>query len=406
MQVTPGSNSSTLLGADRDEEKNVQKGFTFQTTKSVLAEPGASVRIGELVRSLGCRSIFLVTDIGIVDAGLLEPALENFGNTGVGVTLFTDVVADPPTHVVLAAAKAAKAARVDGVVSIGGGSSMDVAKLVALLVASEERLDDIYGVGNAKGPRLPLVLAPTTAGTGSEVTPISIVTTGEGEKKGVVSPVLLPDWAVLDADLTLGLPQATTAATGIDAMVHAIEAYTSKRLKNAVSDCLAREALTLLAGNIREVCHNGRNREARQAMLLGSMLAGMAFANAPVAAVHALAYPVGARFHVAHGLSNSLVLPEVIRFNAPVATQLYAELAGIIVPEATGEAATRTAALIDYFSHLAPDLGLPTRLREVGIKQENIGQLAQDAVKQTRLLVNNPREVTLRDASEIYGAVL
>lgn len=384
----------------------MQNGFTFQTTKSVLAEPGASARIGELVRALGCRSIFLVTDLGIVKAGLLESALENFGNTGVGVTLFTDVVADPPTHVVLAAAKAAKAARVDGVVSIGGGSSMDVAKLVALLVASEERLDDIYGVGNAKGPRLPLVLAPTTAGTGSEVTPISIVTTGEGEKRGVVSPVLLPDWAVLDADLTLGLPQAITAATGIDAMVHAIEAYTSKRLKNAVSDCLAREALTLLAGNIREVCRNGRNREARQAMLLGSMLAGMAFANAPVAAVHALAYPVGARFHVAHGLSNALVLPEVMRFNAPVATQLYAELARIIVPEATGDAATRTAALIDYFSRLASDLGLPTRLREVGIKQENVGQLAEDAMKQTRLLVNNPREVTLRDASEIYGAVL
>lgn len=384
----------------------MRKGFTFQTTKSVLAEPGASARIGELVKALGCRSIFLVTDLGIVNAGLLEPALENLGNTGVGVTLFTDVVADPPSHVVLAATSAAKAARVDGVVSIGGGSSMDIAKLVALLVASEERLDDIYGVGNAKGPRLPLVLAPTTAGTGSEVTPISIVTTGEGEKKGVVSPVLLPDWAVLDADLTLGLPQATTAATGIDAMVHAIEAYTSKRLKNAVSDCLAREALTLLASNIREVCRNGRNREARQAMLLGSMLAGMAFANAPVAAVHALAYPVGARFHVAHGLSNSLVLPEVMRFNAPVATRLYAELARIIVPEATGDAESRTAALIDYFSHLASDLGLPTRLREVGIRQENVGQLADDAMKQTRLLVNNPREVTLRDASEIYGAVL
>ncbi|MBX9587710.1 MAG: iron-containing alcohol dehydrogenase [Hyphomonadaceae bacterium] len=384
----------------------MEKGFTFQTTKSVLAEPAASARVGELMKGLGCRSVFLVSDIGIVKAGLLESALESLGNNDIKVALFTDVVADPPAHVVLAAVDAAKAARVDGVVSIGGGSSMDVAKLVALLVASHERLDDIYGVGNAKGPRLPLLLAPTTAGTGSEVTPISIVTTGEGEKKGVVSPVLLPDWAVLDADLTLGLPKATTAATGIDAMVHAIEAYTSKRLKNRVSDCLAREALALLAGNIREVCRNGGNRQARQAMLLGSMLAGMAFANAPVAAVHALAYPVGARFHVAHGLSNSLVLPEVLRFNAPVARPLHAELASIIVPDQSGDAADRTAALVSYFSTLATDLGLPTRLRDVGIKQEHVGQLAEDAMKQTRLLVNNPREVTLRDASEIYGAVL
>jgi alcohol dehydrogenase class IV len=332
--------------------------------------------------------------------------LSTIASHRIKVTLFTDVVADPPAQVVHAAVEALKTAAADGVLSIGGGSSMDVAKLAALLAASGERLEDVYGVGNAKGPRLPLVLAPTTAGTGSEVTPISIITTGEGEKKGVVSPVLLPDWAVLDADLTLGLLCTTTAATGIDAMVHAIEAYTSKRLKNVVSDCLAREALGLLSANIREVCRNGGNREARQAMLVGSMLAGMAFANAPVAAVHALAYPVGARFHVAHGLSNSLVLPEVLRFNATVAKPLYAELASIVVPDARGDADARTAALVTYFATLAADLGLPTRLREVGIRQEHIGQLAEDAMKQTRLLVNNPREVTLRDASEIYGAVL
>jgi alcohol dehydrogenase class IV len=380
--------------------------FTFQTTKSVLAEPGASQRIGALMDSLGCSSILLVTDSGIVNAGLLRAALADLANHRIKVTLFTGVVADPPAQVVHAAVEAVKTAAADGVLSIGGGSSMDVAKLAALLAASGEPLEDIYGVGNAKGPRLPLVLAPTTAGTGSEVTPISIITTGEGEKKGVVSPLLLPDWAVLDADLTLGLPRATTAATGIDAMVHAIEANTSKRLKNVVSDCLAREALALLSGNIREVYCNGDNRQARQAMLIGSMLAGMAFANAPVAAVHALAYPVGARFHVAHGLSNSLVLPEVLRFNAPVAKSLYAELASIIVPDARGDADARTAALVTYLATLSADLGLPTRLREVGIRQEHIGQLAEDAMKQTRLLVNNPREVTLRDASEIYGAVL
>ena len=188
----------------------------------------------------------------------------------------------------------------------------------------------------AKGQRLPLLLAPTTAGTGSEVTPIAIVTTPTTEKKGVVSPRLLPDWAILDPELTLGLPPPVTAATGIDAMVHAIEAYTSRHKKNPISDQFARQALALLSANIREVCTNGANLEARGNMLLGSMLAGMAFANAPVAAVHALAYPIGAIFHVPHGLSNALVLMGVLRFNLPEAQTLYAELAPILDPQTQG----------------------------------------------------------------------
>jgi alcohol dehydrogenase class IV len=382
------------------------QGFVFQSTKSILVEPGSSSRIGELVKALGCKSVLMVTDPGVKGAGLLQAGLKGLQQSGVAVTLFTDVEADPPVHVIDAAVKMAKDANVDGVVSIGGGSSMDVAKLVALLAVGKEKLDDIYGVGMAKGPRLPLVLAPTTAGTGSEVTPISIVTTGEGEKKGVVSPVLLPDWAVLDAELTLGLPAAVTAATGIDAMVHAIEAYTSKRLKNPLSDALARDALRLLGGNIHEVCRNGGNREARHNMLLGSMLAGMAFANAPVAAVHALAYPVGARFHVPHGLSNSLVLPQVIRFNAPAAEHHYGGLAEILVPDAKGGSADRTKALVEMLSALPTELGLPTRLRDVGIAAKDLGMLADDAMKQTRLLVNNPREVVRDDAFAIYEASL
>jgi alcohol dehydrogenase class IV len=300
----------------------------------------------------------------------------------------------------------ATAAKVDGVIAIGGGSSMDTAKLVALLAVGREKLSDVYGVGLAKGPRLPLILAPTTAGTGSEVTPISIVTTGENEKRGVVSPVLLPDWAVLDADLTLGLPSAVTAATGIDAMVHAIEAYTSKRLKNPVSDCLAREALKLLGSNILEACTNGKNRNARQGMLLGSMLAGMAFANAPVAAVHALAYPVGARFHVPHGLSNALVLPGVLRFNAVAAEPLYAEIADVLLPGKMGGTRERSTALIDYLANLPTSLELPTRLSDVGISHNHLPQLAEDAMKQQRLLINNPREVTLDDALAIYSEAL
>jgi len=382
------------------------QGFTFQSTKSLLMEPGASARIGELVKTLGCGSVLLVTDPGVMGAGLLQAGLKGLSQAGVAVTVFSEVEADPPVHVIERAVAMARAAKVNGIVAIGGGSSMDVAKLVALLALSDETLAEIYGVGLVKGRRLPLVLAPTTAGTGSEVTPISIVTTGENEKKGVVSPVLLPDWAVLDAELTLGLPAHVTAATGIDAMVHAIEAYTSKRLKNPMSDALAREALRLLGGNIHAVCRNGANIEARHNMLFGSMLAGMAFANAPVAAVHALAYPVGARFQVAHGLSNSLVLPQVLQFNALAAEAHYAEIADILVPGKGQDAASRVAELVKWLSALPVDLGLPTRLREVGIAESDIAALAEDAMKQTRLLVNNPREMTQADALGIYRAAL
>ena len=380
--------------------------FTFQTTPSILVEAGGAAKVGEIFDRLGCRSILIVTDKGIEDAGLLRPALEALRRHGIAQAAFTDVVADPPERVIAAAVSAARDCGAEGILGLGGGSSMDTAKLAALLAPGREVLADIYGVGIAHGPRLPLVLAPTTAGTGSEVTPISIVTTGAGEKKGVVSAPLLPDWAVLDADLTLGLPTHVTAATGIDAMVHAIEAYTSKRLKNPLSDALAREALRLLSTHIGTVCRDGQNRDARQNMLLGSMLAGMAFANAPVAAVHALAYPIGGLFHVPHGLSNAMVLPHVVRFNAPATEALYADIADIIVPGTKGSPAERTAALVQALGELAPALGLDTRLRSVGISHNHLPKLAEDAMKQTRLLVNNPRALTYDDALAIYEQAL
>src|SRR5690606_39209509 len=288
--------------------------FTFTTTRSLLCEPGASHNLATHVQSLGIRRPFLVTDRGVLATGILQPALDSLSGAGLELAVFADVVADPPEAVVLDALAQARAHRCDGVIGFGGGSPMDTAKLVALLSKSEQSLQQVYGVGNATGKRLPLIQVPTTAGTGSEVTPIAIVTTGETTKMGVVATQLLPDLAILDATLTTGLPGPVTAATGIDAMVHAIEAYTSKVRKNSYSDMLAREALRLLSANLHTAVHEGNNVEARSSMLLGAMLAGQAFANAPVAAVHALAYPLGGIFHIPHGLSNSLVLPHVMRF--------------------------------------------------------------------------------------------
>ncbi len=224
--------------------------FSFETTHKIICEQGGANRLGEIARNLGVRHLFLVTDTGLIKAGLIEGALSSLAAAKVQVTVFSDVLADPPELSVQAAVDAARAAGVDGVVGFGGGSSLDTAKLVALLVRTPQTLPEIYGIGLARGPRLPLIQVPTTAGTGSEVTPISILTTPSHEKKGVISPLLYPDIALLDSRLTLGLPAAVTAMTGVDAMVHAIEAFSTRLKKNPLSDALTIKALQLLYANL------------------------------------------------------------------------------------------------------------------------------------------------------------
>ena len=378
--------------------------FKYSAVADVLVGPGTSEQLADLSASLGIRRALIVTDPGIIEFGLLEAALKKFEAKSISVKIYSDVIADPPEAVVLDAVKTAQEFGCDGVIGFGGGSSMDVAKLLAVLIKGEQSLADIYGVDSITGSRLPLIQIPTTAGTGSEATMVSIITTGETTKAGVVSRVLLADKIILDASLTTGLPAAVTAATGIDAMVHAIEAFTSKRLKNPLSDMLAREALRLMAGNIRVAVREGSNLAAREAMLLGAMLAGQAFANAPVAAVHALAYPLGGNYHIPHGLSNALVLPHVLRFNGPEAANLYAELTQIILPTRSlpADPLQVTAILADYFLELAADLGLPTRLQQMNIDQKDLPMLAEQAMLQQRLLINNPRAMSLSDALSIY----
>ena len=371
-------------------------GFTFQTTPNIRVAPGSSADIGSLFAGRGARHVLLVTDAGVRRFGLSAAAEQSLAAAGVAVSVFDAVVADPPAEVVLAAVEAGRAAGADAVLGLGGGSPMDTAKLVAYLLGSGDRLEDIYGVDQARGRRLPLVLVPTTAGTGSEVTPIAIVTTGEAEKKGVVSASLYADWAVLDAELTLGLPPAVTAATGVDAMVHAIEAYTSRHKKNPLSDALAREALRLLGANLVTACTRGDDVQARSDMLLGALLAGQAFANAPVAAVHALAYPLGGHFHIPHGLSNALMLPHVLAFNLEAAGPLYGELAPLLGGTGADGFRSRLDALVAA-------TGLPRRLRDVAVPESALDLLADDAMKQTRLLVNNPREVSRADARALYA---
>lgn len=381
--------------------------FQFQTVANIISGLGSIQELKTILKDRQFEKVLLVTDAGMIQQQLHQPIIELLELSRTAYVIFSDVQADPPEQVILSAVEFAKYHQVDAVLGFGGGSSLDVAKVIAILADPKQAqaLQDIYGINNAKSPRLPLILVPTTAGTGSEVTPISIVTTGETTKTGIVSPILYADVAILDAAFTKNLPAHITAATGIDAMVHAIEAYTSKIKKNFYADLLAKQALTLLNQNLKLVLQDGHNLEARQNMLVGSMLAGQAFANAPVGAVHALAYPLGGHFHLSHGHSNALVLLEVLKFNSPVAKKHYAELIQWMDPYSKGNTDGLCDLFIDHMQRHLDGSGLTLKLSELNIPENQLEILASDAMRQTRLLQNNPKALTHQDALNIYQAI-
>ena len=378
--------------------------FTFNTVSDIEFGAGFSSNLGKIISKMGLRKAFIVTDPGILAHGLMDKALSDLNKLKISYEILSKVTADPPEEIVLDACNRLILSKCDLVVGFGGGSSMDVAKIIAILAKEKQTLAEMYGVDNIVGTRLPLIQIPTTAGTGSEATMVSIITTGRTTKAGAVSRVLLADKIILDPLLTIGLPSSITAATGVDAMVHAIEAFTSKRLKNPISNMLAVEALKLMSKNIEMAVTDGQNIDARSAMLIGAMKAGQAFANAPVAAVHALAYPLGGNYHIPHGLTNSLVLPHVLRFNMDEASKLYSELAHVVLfdREVPQDEKQASEMLVSYFENLPKRLGLQTTLREMNIPFEDLPRLAEEAMLQQRLLINNPRELNLENALEIY----
>lgn len=376
--------------------------FGFRTVPHIVFEAGAAARLPALAGpALGkAKRLFVLSDEGLARAGLLDGPLAALEEAGYAVELFADVVADPPEAMVLDAAERGREFGAQAVIGFGGGSPMDTAKIVALLLGGDQKLADMYGMDKATGPRLPLILVPTTAGTGSEVTSVAVLTTGETSKRGIAAAPLYADMAVLDPELTYGLPKHVTAATGIDAMVHAIEAYTGKRFKNPISDALALAALERLHRGLERACTDGQDLEARSDMLLGAMLAGQAFSNSPVGGVHAMAYPLGGIFHVPHGLSNSVVLPPVLRFNAPAAEAQYAELAGAIGLEPS------SGALIAEMERIAECVGIERRLSQLGISHNDVPRMAEDVAANDRLLPNNPREMGYDDIVAMYEEIL
>ncbi len=375
----------------------------FRTTRRLVWGSGAVDKIGQEAQLLKAKKALIITDPGIVQAGLLDRIEKPLHSIGLPYDVFDGVEPDPRIEIVEKSLEKARGEGINLIIGFGGGSSLDIAKVASVLITNPGPIDRLFGIDLVPNPGVPLILVPTTAGTGSEVTPIAILSdTKEKLKKGIVSSHLFPQTAVIDPALTVGLPPAITAFTGMDALTHAIESYTSINA-TGFTDLLALRAMELISKNLRMAYARGEDLEARSHVMEGSVLAGMAFANAGVTAVHAFAYPLGGEFHIAHGLANTLMLPYIMRFNIIGNPPKFAQTAKAFGVKTEGLSDLDAAeAAVRFVERLADDIRVPRRLRDVKIPESAIPQMAEGAMKGTRLLVNNPRKITLDDAIAIY----
>ncbi len=333
---------------------------------------------------------------------LSEPSLEKLRQKGVTVTVYDRIMAEPTLNEFNAILDEARSLGIDSVVGIGGGSVLDVAKLLGVMVNSKQQVADCFGIGFIKERGVWTACIPTTAGTGSEVSPNAILLDeADHLKKGVVSPFLVCNVVYIDPKLTLTVPAKVTAETGMDALSHCIESYTNK-FSHPVVDSYGIEGIKLIATNLKRAVDNGKDLEAREALALGSYYGGLCLGPVNTAAVHALSYPLGGEYHISHGLSNAMLLPPVMAFNMSSDITKFANIARAFGVKEQADNEAMAKAGIDFVEQLSKDCGIPTKLSQIGISPDKVDELAAAAMKVTRLLGNNPREVTLADAKAIY----
>jgi alcohol dehydrogenase class IV len=385
----------------------MNKTILFRSIPRIIMGAGTITQLPFEIKALKGKKALFVTDRGIISSGIFDSVAGTLRAAEIPFEVFDGVEPDPRYEIVEECTSFLKKAGADIIVGLGGGSPIDIAKTTSVMATNQAPVSLYFGVDLVPNRGLPAIIIPTTAGTGSEVTPIAILSDeGEKLKKGIVSPYLFPASAILDPVLTLGLPPGITAATGMDALIHAIEAYTSVNA-SGITDMFACRAMKLLYGNLRTAFANGKDLQAREAMMEGSLLAGIAFANAGVTAVHAFAYPIGAEFHIPHGVANTLMLPHVMRFNVIGNVKKFGELADAFGIQASGRDDIGRAELaVAAIERLTQDLKVPTHLAQFGVKEEDLDALAQGVMKVTRLLANNPRMMTREDAVDIYRAAL
>jgi len=379
------------------------KTITLLQPQKVVFGTGCIAQFVDDYLQLGLKRLFILTAPPILP--LIEESKQKLITAGVYICIYDKVLQEPTVKDFYTVLEKARQFNADSVVGIGGGSVLDTAKLIAALIESDQKVEDIFGTGFLKSRKRWLACLPTTAGTGSEVSPNAILLDETDKlKKGIVSPHLVVDAAYLDPQLTVTVPPKVTAETGMDALTHCIEAYTNK-FAHPIIDMYARKGIELIATHLLRAVKDGKDIEAREALMLGSYYGGICLGPVNTAAVHALSYPLGGEFHISHGLANAILLPSVMRFNRSSDVCKFADVAVAcgVAPGATNEETAEKG--VDFITQLSKDCGIPTKLTEIGIPPNAVDRMAEAAMQVQRLLKNNPREVTWEDARDIYNSL-
>ena len=380
---------------------------TFRIPAQVLLGAGAAETVGAEVKRLGGTHAFVLSDPNLKNIGLTDPIVASISGQGVKVTLYTGIEFEPSVQSIAPAIAAARNAGADLVVGFGGGSTLDTAKAVALLTRNEGSVEDYLGIGLVKRRGVPSILVPTTAGTGAEITPNALFyVPAVREKRAVVSPHIIPDVAIVDPLVTLTVPPDVSAATGIDALSHAVESFTSLNA-SPMTDLYALEAIRLIGAHMRTAVANGKDLAARDGMARASLYAGIGIGNAGTNIVHALAYPLQGQHRITHGVANSLLLPYGMEFNALSNLTKFGNVAEALGEPVAGLSPRAAAAkCAEACRLLSTDVGIPEKMSEVGIKEEHVEDLVEGAMRMTRLWANNPRAVSRADARAIFEKAL
>lgn len=383
--------------------------YQFQTAQNIVAGPNSLQLLGEKLNLLGgeVTSALIITQPPMVDLGFVEKIVSQLAAKGILVDINTNILPEPTLENIEQVFKATASKNYDVLIGIGGGSVLDTTKILSVLKTNDASVEQLLGTDLVAKPGVPTILIPTTSGTGAEVTPNAIVTLPDQELKvGIVSKYLLPTLVILDPVLTLKLPKPITAATGMDAFTHSLESFISTKA-NPISDMFALESIRLISSSIVEAYQNGESIEAREKMLVGSMYGGMALTSAGTAAVHALAYPLGGKYKIPHGVANSMLLPHVMKFNMDAITDrlaLVAEPMGISVQGlSNSQLAEKVVEKIIEWTNV---LEIPQDLKNYGVKEEELPEISVSASQVTRLLNNNPKKLSLADIEAIYRQLL
>ena len=381
------------------------KDYSFKIPQNIEFGMGSLKKLPDILDKSQSDSVLLVSDRGLEQLGVVKKVQDIIEAGEIKCTAYLDVIPNPTVDVVNAAAALYKECKATGIVALGGGSSMDVAKAVGVLVNYGGNITEYEGFDTVPGPIVPIIAIPTTAGTGSEVTASSVITDeARNYKLSVISYELLPKYAVLDPELIMTAPASIAASCGVDALIHAMEAYISTKA-SPFSDAMAEKAMELIGHNIRKFVANRQDEDAACAMMAGCNFAGIAFAWAKLGNVHAMSHPVSAYFHIAHGVANSILLPTVLEFNALADNGRYEVMYNYISEGGGAADSFRPEMLVDEIIKLNVDLGIPKTLSDVGVKEELIPVMAEDAMKSGNILAN-PRQTNVKDIIELYKKAL